>query len=238
MFCSFSLVIVPEFVAMIAFELLFADQTLSLPENLSCERAVPTPNVETATRAINTNQVVCQTLAGRLIGATSTSFSNDKLTFVGTAIIVARLVAVKPCCVNFLANRLIQQNCFTLGFAVYFRLPEAWQISVDPNDLIREIVATYAKHGWQLRRVLLRPETRAGLEQEKDAFRLEEMEEATVDALWFSRASHNQREAWELRLVAENPFALFETFEHDETEEQRNEMRREMEARLREHLKQ
>lgn len=63
-----------------------------------------------------------------------------------------------------------------------------------------------------------------------------EMEEASVDGLWFSRASHNQREAWELRLLAESPFALFETFEHDETEEQREEMRREMEARLRDYV--
>ena len=47
--------------------------------------------------------------------------------------------------------------------------------------------------------------------------------------------SYEQREAWELRLLAENPFALFETFEVDETEEQREEVRREMEARLREY---
>jgi hypothetical protein len=109
---------------------------------------------------------------------------------------------------------------------------------VNPTDLIREIVATYEKHGWQLRRVLLRPETHAELKQEKLVFGLAVIEEAPVDALWFSRASHNQREAWELRLVAESPFALFETFEPDETEEQRDEMRREMEARLREHVKQ
>ena len=103
---------------------------------------------------------------------------------------------------------------------------------MNPNDLIREIVETYQKHGWQLRRALLRPETRAQLKEES-SLNLLDSEEAEVDGLWFSRPSHNQREAWELRLVAENPFALFETFEHDETEEQREEMRREMEARLR-----
>ena len=107
----------------------------------------------------------------------------------------------------------------------------------NPNDLIREIVETYQKHGWQLRRALLRPETRAQLKQENSSLNLLESEEAEVDGLWFSRPSHNQREAWELRLVAENPFALFETFEHDETEEQREEMRREMEARLRDYVK-
>lgn len=106
------------------------------------------------------------------------------------------------------------------------------------RDLINEIVSTYQKHGWQLRRALLRPETRNEFYTVFDSPTLEvvEVEEGLVDALWFSRASHAEREAWELRLVAENPFALFETFEKDETEEQREEMRREMEARLREYV--
>ena len=60
------------------------------------------------------------------------------------------------------------------------------------------------------------------------------LRESEVDALWFSRASHEGREAWELRQIAENPFALFETLEADEAEEDREDVRREMEARLRE----
>ena len=108
------------------------------------------------------------------------------------------------------------------------------------SDLIKEIVDTYEKHGWQLRRVLLSPQTRAKLQTEPASRALPldfaQIEEAAVDGLWFSRPSHEEREAWELRLLAENPFALFETFEKDETEEQREEMRREMEARLREYV--
>jgi hypothetical protein len=107
------------------------------------------------------------------------------------------------------------------------------------GKLIQEIVGTYRKHGWELRRVLLRPETRAELQAETDpdaTLYLALVDEAEVDGLWFSRPSHEEREAWELRLLAENPFALFETFEQDETEEQREELRREMEARLREYL--
>ena len=107
------------------------------------------------------------------------------------------------------------------------------------RDLIKEIVNTYQQHGWELRRVLLRPETSTELTEQlaSDSFSLDGMkvEEAQVDGLWFSRPSHEQREAWELRLLAENPFALFETFETDETEEQREEVRREMEARLRDY---
>jgi hypothetical protein len=109
-----------------------------------------------------------------------------------------------------------------------------------PGDLIRQFVDTYQKHGWQLRRLLLRPETSATLQAEPETVYpgpdAATVKEATIDALWFSRASHERREAWELRHLAESPFALFETFEEDETEEQREEMRSEMEARLREHV--
>lgn len=107
-------------------------------------------------------------------------------------------------------------------------------------DLIKQTVETYQKHGWQLRRVLLRSETLAALPAQPGYGSLPldaaQVKEASIDALWFSRPSHAQREAWELRLLAENPFALFETFEADETEEQREEMRWEMEARIRDHL--
>ena len=111
---------------------------------------------------------------------------------------------------------------------------------MNKSELIKQTVSTYQKHGWQLRRVLLRPETSAALRAETDLDSLPldsaQLIEASIDALWFSRASHERREAWELRLLAETPFALFETFEEDETEEQREEMRWEMEARLRDHL--
>ncbi|HEV7744848.1 MAG TPA: hypothetical protein VGO56_07620 [Pyrinomonadaceae bacterium] len=111
---------------------------------------------------------------------------------------------------------------------------------MDYRELIKEIVGTYEKHGWELRRALLRPETNAALKVEPGVNGIfsaaVRVEEADVEGLWFSRPSHEQREAWELRLVAENPFALFETFEVDETEEEREEMRLEMEARLREYV--
>ncbi|MFN2497945.1 MAG: hypothetical protein ABR557_02550 [Pyrinomonadaceae bacterium] len=104
-----------------------------------------------------------------------------------------------------------------------------------PNGLLEEILAVYQKHGWQLRRILLRPESRACFESERLPLGAVKAEEATIDALWFSRPSHQGREAWELRLIAENPYALFETFEADELEEGRDDVRREMEARMREY---
>jgi len=106
---------------------------------------------------------------------------------------------------------------------------------VNTSELISGIVETYQKYGWQLSRVLLRPETRAELELHTLSLGTAEIVDSTVDGLWFWRNSHNNREAWELRLLAENPFALFETFEPDETEEQREQLRQEMEARLRDY---
>lgn len=97
-----------------------------------------------------------------------------------------------------------------------------------------ELVATYRKHGWNLRSALLRPATRAVLE-EHEAQLLDNVhvKEARFDALWFSRPSHNHREAWELRLLGQTQYALFETFEADETEEERDDVKHEMEARMR-----
>ena len=104
-------------------------------------------------------------------------------------------------------------------------------------DLFMELVATYRKHGWELRSALLRPATLAALQRD-GAHLLDKVrvKEAAFDALWFSRPSHNNREAWELRLLGQTPYALFETFEIDETEEERDDVKLEMEARMRDYL--
>ena len=99
------------------------------------------------------------------------------------------------------------------------------------ESLIIEILNTYEKYGWQLRRALLRPETRAGITD--GLFGPEKVVDAEIDALWFSRPSQDKREAWELRLISTTQYALFETFEADEDEEAREDVRREMEARMR-----
>ena len=100
--------------------------------------------------------------------------------------------------------------------------------------LLAELVATYRKHGWELRSALLQTATRAEIPAEMVAHVA--VREAEFDALWFSRPSHNNRDAWELRLIAQTQYALFEAFEPNETEEQRDEARREMEARMRDYV--
>ena len=104
----------------------------------------------------------------------------------------------------------------------------------------QEILAQYRRHGWRLARVLARPESLAemGGSAETDAALIYEgapVDESEVDAMWFTRPSAEGREAWELRLVGDTPYALFELFEPDEAEEDRADVRREMEARLRDY---
>ena len=100
-------------------------------------------------------------------------------------------------------------------------------------DLFMELVATYQKHGWELRRALLQPATLAVLQELLDKV---PVKEANFDALWFSRPSHNHREAWELRLLSQTQYALFEAFEANETEEEREDVKLEMEARMRDYV--
>src|SRR5882672_8748364 len=113
------------------------------------------------------------------------------------------------------------------------RTPLYLQSKMSAPELISEIIATYQGHGWELRRVLLRPETRTVLAGE--LFGQAAMIESDFDALWFARPTHAGREAWELRLIAELRYALFEAFEADESEADREEVRLEMENRMREH---
>jgi hypothetical protein len=104
------------------------------------------------------------------------------------------------------------------------------------TGLFMELAATYRKHWWELRGALLQPATRADLEADEPQLLTNvTVRDAEVDALWFSRPSHNNREAWELRLLAQTPYALFETFEPEETEEERDEVKQEMEVRMREY---
>jgi hypothetical protein len=103
--------------------------------------------------------------------------------------------------------------------------------------LFMETVATYRKHGWQLRSALLQPATHSEFDgQEAELLKNVLVREETFDALWFSRPSHDKREAWELRLLAQTPYALFETFEEDENEEERQDVKQEMEARMRDYV--
>ena len=72
-------------------------------------------------------------------------------------------------------------------------------------EAITEIIKQYEKHGWILRRALLSSKGRSSIPN-----RLADVDiiDSDLDALWFSRRSKPDSEAWELRRLSALPFAL------------------------------
>lgn len=98
---------------------------------------------------------------------------------------------------------------------------------------IRETLDLYKKHGWTLRRALLSEESRRDLgDSVQELFDTARIIGFGKDAAWFSRASGKDREAWELRLFGDAPFALVEVFGPEQDEEARDEIRGELEQRI------
>ena len=103
---------------------------------------------------------------------------------------------------------------------------------IDTNA-INEIITTYQKHGWILRRVLLSPGTKQNLGcGNKAAFSDVEVSVADFDAAWFSRPPKSGGGvAWEIRHLGRLPFALLEKVNEDDPEFET--VLKEVEARLR-----
>ena len=70
---------------------------------------------------------------------------------------------------------------------------------------VGEIITLYEKHGWKLRRALLSGDERKSLEATLNSI---DIVESDLSALWFSRRSKPESEAWELRRLTGSPFAL------------------------------
>ena len=76
---------------------------------------------------------------------------------------------------------------------------------------INEIVETYKKYGWILRRVLLTDQLKtAHREDLKTFFGGVPVIASDVDAAWFSRPPQAGPIAWEVRHLSSNPYALLE----------------------------
>ena len=79
------------------------------------------------------------------------------------------------------------------------------------KDTIAEIVATYQKHGWILRRVLSSVELRKYLGEQTDAlFGDVAIFDSKIDAAWFSRPPKKGGVAWEIRYLSNIPLAMLE----------------------------
>lgn len=75
--------------------------------------------------------------------------------------------------------------------------------------VIREIVDTYQKHGWILRRVLLSENAKNTLsDSENELFGDIEVWPSDIDAAWFSRPPTAGETAWELRYLGDVAYAL------------------------------
>lgn len=95
---------------------------------------------------------------------------------------------------------------------------------------VKEILTQYEKHGWSLRRVLLSAEMEGDLPAM--LFGRAEIFRSELNALWFSRASFEGRETWELRRLSDTPFALVEVFQTSYDEAAREAARNAMQTRL------
>jgi len=83
-------------------------------------------------------------------------------------------------------------------------------------DAIAEIVQTYDKHGWVLRRVLLSAELRQQLRDNIiELFGEAAVLESDIDAAWFSRPPKQGALAWEIRHLSESPYALLEVLDEN-----------------------
>jgi hypothetical protein len=100
------------------------------------------------------------------------------------------------------------------------------------NGVIAEIIKTYKKHGWVLRRVLLSAKLKAQLTNHPiDLLNGAKTVASKVDAAWFSRPPTGGGIAWEIRYLGDPPFALLETI--DESDPDIEDRLREVEERLR-----
>jgi hypothetical protein len=102
-------------------------------------------------------------------------------------------------------------------------------------DAIKEIIATYEKHGWILRRVLLSAEMKNHIGSELQAlFGGAALIDSDISAAWFSRQSRRDSVAWELRRLGPLPFALVEVVDAGIQPEELEEVLTQTEDRLRE----
>ena len=106
------------------------------------------------------------------------------------------------------------------------------------ENAVRSIIDQYERNGWTLRRVLLSADSQNRLETAMpELFADIEIKRSDIDAGWFSRASHSNSVAWELRWFNEFPFALIQVIGDDAELNEVERILRETEDQLRERTK-
>ena len=81
-------------------------------------------------------------------------------------------------------------------------------------ETVAEMIATYKKHGWELRRILLSPGSKSKVGARfAVTFPGIKFTDSGVDAIWFSRSPTGGPVAWEIRYLGNTPFALVQTID-------------------------
>ncbi|MFM9905963.1 MAG: hypothetical protein ACKVQJ_15480 [Pyrinomonadaceae bacterium] len=84
---------------------------------------------------------------------------------------------------------------------------------------IRDILATYKKYDWILRRVLLTQQLKNQLGATADEmFHGVPIHDSEIDGAWFSRTPKPGPVAWEIRHLSDNPYALLEHIDENAVE--------------------
>jgi hypothetical protein len=98
---------------------------------------------------------------------------------------------------------------------------------------INAVISQYAGHGWRLRRALL---SRDSIGKLWSSFESEHGDVSLTvsddEALWFSRRSLPDREAWELRRLSGSPFALVAVLEDSLDDDEREAVLKATERRM------
>ena len=98
---------------------------------------------------------------------------------------------------------------------------------------VKLIIEQYAKHEWTVRRAALSTASIASVGAGLASLYADiEIEESPNEALWFSRRTLPDREAWELRRLSGSPFALVAVLDDSLPEDEREELLRETEHRM------
>lgn len=99
---------------------------------------------------------------------------------------------------------------------------------------IKEILKTYNKYGWTLRKILLSNEYKNRLDNAtiKDLFGDVGISESKTDGALFSRDSNNNKVAWELRYLNSNPFAVFELIDPESSDAEKETIFKQMQNKL------
>ena len=101
------------------------------------------------------------------------------------------------------------------------------------RELLNEIVKTYEKYAWNFKALVTSENSKTHAHETLvEDFDNIEVRSGEIDAAWFSRPSKNNRKAWELRHIGEQPIAIFETVPNDMGDEESAKIRNEMETRL------